>query len=100
MSSWPAKLLDFAYMGIIQQKLDSLSTLAEPEEWDYKRTPSDHPKPILFNYLVYTYGRLSEEDKIGVSTDERYAVFNTGLVTVNQEPIFAFFEINHNPGSQ
>ncbi len=87
-------------MENIQQTLDSLATMAEPEDWDYKRTPSEHPKPILFNYLVYTYGRLVEEGKIELSPDEKNAVFNTGLVTVNQEPVFALFETNLNPDQQ
>jgi Domain of unknown function (DUF3825) len=53
--------------------------------------PSDHAKPILYNYLVYTYGRLAEENKITAAPDGNHAVFNTGLVTINQEPIFALF---------
>jgi hypothetical protein len=97
---WPEYLLDFAYLGVIQQKLESLAALAEPEDWDYKRTPSDHAKPILYNYLVYTYGRLAEENKITAAADGNHAVFNTGLVTINQEPIFALFTINRNLNQQ
>jgi hypothetical protein len=100
MAQWPEKLLDFAYLGSLPQKLDGLAALAEPEDWEYKRTPSDHPRPILFNYLVYTYGRLAEEDKIASTPDGNSAVFNTGLVTINQEPIFALFDVNRNRGQQ
>src|SRR5947209_17617516 len=98
MAQWPEKLLDFAYLGFLQQKLDTLAVLAEPEDWDYKRTPLDHPKPVLYNYLVHTYGRLAEENKIATAPDGTGVVFNTGLVTINQEPIFALFDVNRNPG--
>jgi hypothetical protein len=100
MANWPDKLLDFAYFPVLQQKLDALAALSEPEDWDYKRTPSAHHKPILFNHLAYTYARLAEEDKITAGPDGKSAVFNTGLVTVNQEPIFALFDENRIPGQQ
>jgi hypothetical protein len=32
MAHWPDKLLDFAYLGLLQQKLETLSALAEPED--------------------------------------------------------------------
>jgi hypothetical protein len=83
---WPVHLLDFAYLGFIQQKLDFLAALAEPEDWAYKRTASEHPKPILYNYLVYTYGRLAEENKIAASPDGDHAVFDT-LADVRVVPI-------------
>jgi Domain of unknown function (DUF3825) len=50
--------------------------------------------------LVYTYGRLAGENKIATAPDGKSTVFNTGLVTINQEPIFALFDINRNPGQQ
>src|SRR5271170_5190042 len=100
MASWPEKLLEYAYFGPLQQRLETLAAMAEPEDWDYKNTHSDYPKPILFNYLTYTYARLVEEDKIATTPDGRLATFNTGLVTINQEPIFALFDQNRNPGQQ
>jgi len=79
-------------------KLEDLASLADPEEWDYQHTPTTHPKPILYNYLRYTYARLAEEGKIAVSDDAQWISFNTGLVTANQEPIFALANQNKIPG--
>ena len=100
MAQYPERLLDFAYFGPLAQKLDALANIAEPEDWDYKHTPSDRQKPVLYNYLVYTYGRLAEEEKIFAAQDGKSTVFNTGLVTINQEPIFALFDVNKNKGQQ
>jgi hypothetical protein len=68
--------------------------------WDYQNMPTAHHKPILFNYLKYTYGRVAEEEKIELSEDGQYVVFNTGLVTPIQEPIYAFFGRNQIPDNQ
>lgn len=100
MSTWPAEFFDFAFLLNLESKLDELAALAEAEDWDYQTTTSDKHKPILLNYLRYSYSRLAEEEKIELSADGASAVFNTGLVTSNQEPIYAFFERNTNPGKQ
>lgn len=54
MSVFPDDLFDFAYIHNMDQRLDSLASLAEDEQWDYQSTPSSNHKPILFNYLRYT----------------------------------------------
>ena len=100
MSVWPADLFDFAFIKDFDKKLDDLAALAEPENWDYQSSPSNQKKPILLNYVRYTYSRLSEEGKIELSGDGQFSVFNTGLVTVNQEPIFALFGKNAIPERQ
>jgi hypothetical protein len=76
------------------EKLEMLARLAESEEWGYRHTPTEHPFPVLFNYLHHTFERLAEEGKIGVTQDEEHACWNTGLVTVHQEPIYALFDRN------
>ena len=76
-----------------------MAAIAETEEWDYHRTQTDHNKPILFNYLRYTYQRLAEEEKIVVSDDGQFITFDTGLVTSNQESIFALSDHNHLPNA-
>lgn len=98
--TWPEDLLDFAFIPAIDEKLQSLAELAEHEDWDYYNTPSDHKFPILYNYIRYSYRRLAEEGKIVRSADEQFACFNTGLVTQNQEPIFASFEVHRNETRQ
>lgn len=108
---WPAKLLNsedeqgdlqfgFAWFpGEIDEVLDRLADIAEPEDWDYQFTETEHNKPILFNYLKYTYQRLAEEKKIALSDDGDAASFNTGLVTRHQEPIYAVFTTNRRDDS-
>lgn len=100
MSVWPSDLFDFAFIKDVDQKLEELAGLAEPESWDYQSAASDRAKPILFNYVKYTYTRLAEEEKIELSADGQHTVFNIGLVTPNQEPIFALFSKNAIPDRQ
>jgi Domain of unknown function (DUF3825) len=90
-------LYRFAVIPQVQDRLADLAEIAEPEEWNYANTPTDHELPILYNYLHYTFERLEYEDKVGISMDEEFACFNTGLATVHQEPIFAFFDKNRFP---
>jgi len=90
----PESLLEFAMMPKFEQEVDLLAGLAEPEDWEYKSTPSPESKPILRNYLKYTYKKLAEEKKIAITSDEEYACWNTGLITSSQEPIYMLFNKN------
>ncbi|MDX1970738.1 MAG: DUF3825 domain-containing protein [Planctomycetaceae bacterium] len=98
--AWPDDLFDFAFIPDTDAQLGALANEAEPEDWAYHNTSSDHPHPVLFNYVRYTYRRIAEENKIGLSEDGQFACFNTGLVTPNQEPIFASFEANRREDAQ
>ena len=90
----PENLFDFAFIPQFRDKIEELANLAEEEEWGYVNTPSNSNHPILENYLKYTYKRLAEEKKFSYSRDGNNCCFNTGLVTRNQEPIFAAFNQN------
>lgn len=98
--NWPEDLADFAFIPDIGVQLDALAQEAEKEDWEYHNSTSQYPRPILSNYVKQTYRRLAEEGKISLSTDGQYACFNTGLVTENQEPLFASFEANRQQGRQ
>lgn len=91
---FPEHFRDFVLMPKFDENIELLASIAEPEDWDYKNTEPTHPKPILRNYLTYTYKRVAEEKKITVTADEEHACWNTGLITTKQEPIFALFEKN------
>jgi len=95
--SFPENLFDLIFMPRLKDNLESLSTLAEAEPWEYQHTTSEHPRPILHNYLRYTYKRLVEEKKVVVSDDGQAIAFNTGLVTAAQEPIYCFGVPNRLP---
>lgn len=90
----PEMLSEFALVPRLDEKIEELAALAEPEDWEYHNTPPEYPKPVLRNYLRYTYKRIAEEKKMSVSADEEYACMNTGLITKNQEPIYVLFEKN------
>lgn len=93
---FPDKLFDLIFFSDINKQINELATLAEPEKWDYQIVSKTKTKPILHNYLKYTYTELVQENKIEISQDKQYLTFNTGLVTTNQEPIFIFCTKNRN----
>jgi hypothetical protein len=93
------QLYDFAYIPNADDQLQDLATaMAIHEDWDYRHSANPRPNPILFSYLVHTFERLLEQSKI--ATEDDRACFNTGLVTPNQEEIFALFEKNKRPDKQ
>jgi len=91
---FPEHFRDFVFMPKFDENIDTLAEIAEPEDWEYKSTAAAHPKPILRNYVTYTYRRLAEEKKIAVTPDEEYACLNLGLITATQEPIYVLFSKN------
>lgn len=90
----PASFYEFAFMPKFDDNIDYLASLAESEDWDYHNTPTTESKPVLRNYVKYTYQRIAEEKKVAVTKDEKFACWNTGLVTSHQEPIYILFEEN------
>ena len=87
-----SELFDFAFMGNFDENIQELANFAEDEDWSYISTNSSKNNPILNNYILYTYKRLAEEDKISINGD--FACFDTGLMTSSQEPIYAIFTKN------
>lgn len=98
--AWPDDFFDFAYIPDMGAQLADLAKECEHDDWAYHNTPSDHAHPVLFNYVRYTYRRIAEENKIALSDDGQFACFNLGLVTPNQEPVFASFEANRREEAQ
>lgn len=100
MGLWPEDLFDFAFIPAMDDQLHALAELAEDEDWEYQNTQSDHSHAVLFNYFRFSYRRVAQENKIALSQDGQFTCFNSGLVTSNQEPIYASFEINRKEGRQ
>lgn len=91
------KLFEFAYFPDWHNQIKYLAEeLAAAEEWDFTDTRTKNYS-ILKNYLEFTFRKLNSEGKIAYTSDNKYACFNTGLVTNNYEDIFAFFEEYQNP---
>ena len=86
---------------------DLATNLALEERWYYSEEDKQR-KPILKNYLSYTFERLQYEDAeetrkaaeehreavVKILVNEKHALFNTGLVNNIYEPIYAFFKKN------
>jgi hypothetical protein len=90
----PESLSQFALIPRIEDQIEGLADMSDAEDWEYHHTPSEVAKPILRNFMKYTYKRIAEEKKVTVSPDEDFACWNTGLITENQEPIYILFEKN------
>ncbi len=70
--------------------------LCEEEDWDYIQKPTGN-NPILRSYLNHTCERVVYQGKYktGKASDgTEYLFFNTGLVDVFQNDIFAYFKKN------
>ena len=91
---------EFAFLPDFADHLAELEEMAEPEDWEYRHTESQFPRPILYAYVIHTFNRIEEEDKIAIADNKRAACFNTGLVTGQQEAIFALFDENKIPDRQ
>lgn len=93
---WP--LFDFAYVSAFDDRLTRLAELAEPENWGVPDTEG-HVHPILHSYVQHTFIRVQDQNKIAILPDNSKACFNIGLVTPNQEFIYALFIPNNRPDS-
>jgi hypothetical protein len=91
-SSNKTGLLQWAWLGDFKQVLKKLSSFAIKEQWYYGKTKKVDYFPILGNYLVYTFLRLQNENKIQEGKD--FASFNTGLVDKKYKSIYALFKSN------
>jgi hypothetical protein len=95
--SFNSELFSFAVFPNYNNAIKYLAEdLAEHEEWDNSDSQTK-TYSILKNYLEFTFKKLKQEGKVAYTTDNKYACFNTGLVTTNLEDIFAFFEEYRNP---
>jgi hypothetical protein len=95
----------FADMGDPKKWLEALSNMAEEEKWEFKA--GGQFCPVLLSYMRHTFRRLEEMHEEGripgvrISTDGKFAIFNTGLVTRRlEEDVFAMFEKNPQPDRQ
>ena len=93
------RLFDYSWFDNYDEKIEFLSNLAMSEKWDYTNSENFKPHPILRNYIDHTFKKVYTDGLIENSSDGEYCIFNTGLVTENQEEIFAFFQKNKKQGS-
>ncbi len=87
-------LTGWAFLGHYPSMIETLKNLALEEEWSFGEDGGE-PYPILSNYIKYTFYKLQREgNKVFVTEDGEYAVFNTGLVDRRYLPIYALFRKN------
>jgi len=92
-----SELFKFAVFPSYENAIKHLAeTLSDKEEWDFTDNATKN-YGILKNYLEFTFRKLLQEKKVKFTNDNKFACFNTGLVTENLEDIFAFFEEYKNP---
>lgn len=97
---YPLELFaEFDDLDASLKSLASAPNLAETknEYWDYIQHPTNGV-PVLFSYLNQTFSRIQLQDKVIYATSrdgkEEFANFNTGLVTREQDEIYAYFKKN------
>ena len=90
------QLYEWAYLGNVPTLLNALANIALDERWEFQNVAvdPDKPLPILHNYLVHTFGRLHLTEQVAYDETRSWAAFNTGLVDVRYEPIYAVFSAN------
>lgn len=92
-----SNLFKFAFFPSYDSAIEQLATLAKQETWAFSQAEeSGGSYPILRNYLSYTFDNIKADSLIAYSAENKFACFNTGLVTESYEEIFAFFEKNRN----
>lgn len=92
-------IFDWAYLGYLPNVLSELASLALQERWEFQSAPRnpERPLPILWSYLLHTFGRLVREGKVLINPGHSWAALNTGLVDPRYEPIHALFAPNDDP---
>jgi hypothetical protein len=89
------RMFEYAYCGHdYAKKILTLSEMA-PEKWSFE---SKSDNSILINYIEHTFSKVYHEGK--VSEFDNHSLFNTGLYSEYNEPIFAYFIKNRNPDRQ
>ena len=83
-------LESFADIGYWQEFLRELSSEALPERWDTSNRRLGRYY-ILKKYIQLTFYKLQQENKVLISEDGRMAAFNTGLLSVHYDDIYACF---------
>ncbi|KAE8763542.1 DUF3825 domain-containing protein [Georgenia thermotolerans] len=84
---------------ISEEDLGRLAELAEEESWDFRQPDAEGTDgagratyPVLRSYVQHTFARLEEQGKVAAATgaNGHVMVFNTGLVTENQEALYGY----------
>lgn len=81
------------------QFLEELSQKTIPEKWSYQNHESGIPHPILKSYIENTFEKLirdKKQNKLIVSDNEDFALFNSGLLDKFFHDIYIIVELRKN----
>ncbi|MEG0283187.1 MAG: DUF3825 domain-containing protein [Erysipelotrichales bacterium] len=76
------------------KKLNYLINLAEEERWNQTDIHTGKENSTIFYYIVHTFERCYDQDKLFISKDGSCSFFNTGLMTAKGDEILGKFERN------
>ncbi len=83
------------------QFLEELSQKTIPEKWSYQNHESAIPHPILKSFLENTFEKLLKDNKkkkLIISDDNKFALFNSGLLDKFFHDIYIILEIREEDG--
>lgn len=88
----------FAYIGsrdAFSKKLRFLEGIAEKgEKWRfYDQSVPGGVMDVLYHYVMHTFDRVYQQNKISIDKDETAAAFNTGLLTDAGQEIYCTFSV-------
>lgn len=90
------KLKRFAVLGNsrasdFERKLDYLIRIAEKEDWDHTDVDTGYQNSTIFYYIIHTFDRCFDQNKIFIDSSCENAFFNTGLMDSQGNEIFGHF---------
>lgn len=83
------------------QFLEELSQKTIPEKWSYQNHESAIPHPILKSFLENTFEKLlrdTKQKKLVISDDNKFALFNSGLLDKFFHDIYIILKIREEDG--
>jgi len=81
--------------------IEELATTAIPEKWTYGTQSSALPHPILKSYVEHLFTRLTKEkegEKLLIDDNQKFALFNIGLLNIYFKPIYLIVETKEKNG--
>ena len=94
------RIFDYAKVSDWEDRLRHLSEIAVPERWTFRSVPDRSSLPVLDHYVRFTF--LQAFDQKRICETDRLSCFNTGLLTPEQQEIYAVFKLHEcfDPGRE
>lgn len=86
---------DLGAKGDFEKKLNFLLSIAEQEKWDQTDIHTGYKNSTLYYYILHTFDRCFEQERIFINSDETVSVFNTGLMDKLGNDIYGRFTVSN-----